>query len=160
MVYKGSLESHVRAGRLSEKDARNIAKLLQIDFDLNRKIPWWKKIFHKNQRAGALFFVYNYHLTKPHKCAIINLDPPLGGRRSRNSHYTTSFKKNQIKSHRQIAQTFFPKSHSFCATCTTDRPSRPHDPIQSPYATPFVWQPGPGRICPPRRQKVGPSKFF
>ena len=48
VVYKGSLESHVRAGRLSEKDARNIAKLLQIDFDLNKKIPWWKKIFHKN----------------------------------------------------------------------------------------------------------------
>lgn len=48
MVYRGSLESHVRAGRLSEKDARNIAKLLQIDFDLNKKIPWWKKIFHKN----------------------------------------------------------------------------------------------------------------
>lgn len=37
MVYRGSLESHVRAGRLSEKDARNIAKLLQIDFDLNKK---------------------------------------------------------------------------------------------------------------------------
>lgn len=48
MVYRGSLESHVRAGRLSEKDARNIAKLLQIDFDLNKKIPWRKKIFHKN----------------------------------------------------------------------------------------------------------------
>lgn len=48
MVYRGSLESHVRAGRLSEKDARNIAKLLQIDFDLNKKIPLWKKIFHKN----------------------------------------------------------------------------------------------------------------
>lgn len=48
MMYKGSLESHVRAGRLSEEDARNIAKILQIDFDLNRKIPWWKKIFHKN----------------------------------------------------------------------------------------------------------------
>lgn len=158
MVYKGSLESHVRAGRLSEKDARNIAKLLQIDFDLNRKIPWWKKIFHKNQRAGALFFVYNYHLTKPHKCAIINLDPPLGGRRSRNSHYTTSFKKSQIKSHCQIAQSFFPKSHSFCATCTTRLCGR--TPAHSPYATHFVWQPGPGRICPPRRQKVGPSKFF
>lgn len=37
MVYRDSLESHVRAGRLSEKDARNIAKLLQIDFDLNKK---------------------------------------------------------------------------------------------------------------------------
>lgn len=48
MVYRGSLESHVRAGRLGEKDAKNIAKLLQIDFDLNKKIPWRKKIFHKN----------------------------------------------------------------------------------------------------------------
>ena len=48
MVYRGSLESHVRAGRLSEEDARSIARMLQIDFDLNKKIPWWKKIFHKN----------------------------------------------------------------------------------------------------------------
>lgn len=48
MVYRGSLENHMRVGRLSEKDARNIAKLLQIDFDLNKKIPLWKKIFHKN----------------------------------------------------------------------------------------------------------------
>lgn len=48
MMYKGSLENHVRAGRLSEEDARNIAKILQIDFDLNKKIPWWKKMFHKN----------------------------------------------------------------------------------------------------------------
>lgn len=49
MVYRGSLESHVRAGRLSEKDARNIAKLLQIDFDLNKKNSLVeKKIFHKN----------------------------------------------------------------------------------------------------------------
>ena len=48
MVYRGSLESHVRAGRLSEEDARSIARILQIDFDLNKKIPWWKKIFHKN----------------------------------------------------------------------------------------------------------------
>lgn len=135
MVYKGSLESHVRAGRLSEKDARNIAKLLQINFDLNRKIPWWKKIFHKNQRAGALFFVYNYHLTKPHKCAIINLDPPLGGRRSRNSHYTTSFKKSQIKSSRRITQSFFPKSLFFCATCTTRSCGRV--PNSVPICDPF-----------------------
>lgn len=106
MVYRGSLESHVRAGRLSEKDARNIAKLLQIDFDLNKKFLGGKKYFTKIKRVEALFFVYNYHLTKPHKCAIINLDPPLGGRRSRNSHYTTSFKKSQIKSHRQIARSF------------------------------------------------------
>lgn len=66
MVYRGSLESHVRAGRLSEKDARNIAKLLQIDFDLNKKkFLGGKKYFTKIKRAGALFFVYNYYLTKP-----------------------------------------------------------------------------------------------
>lgn len=155
MVYRGSLESHVRAGRLSEKDARNIAKLLQIDFDLNKKIPWWKKkYFTKIKRAEALFFVYNYHLTKPHKCAIINLDPPLGGRRSRNSHYTTSFKKSQIKSSRRIAQSFSRNLFFFV------QPAQSAPAGVSPYATPFVWQPGPGRICPPRRQKVGPSKIF
>ena len=125
-----------------------------------KKFLGGKKYFTKIKRADVLFFVYNYYLTKPHKYDIINLDPPLGGRRSRNSHYTTSFKKSQIKSYCQIAQSFFPKSHLFCATCTTDRPSRPHCLIQTPYATPFLWQPGPGRICPPRRQKVGPSKIF
>lgn len=72
MVYRGSLESHVRAGRLSEEDARSIARMLQIDFDLNKKIPWWKKYFTKIKRAEALFFVYNYYLTKPHKCSIIS----------------------------------------------------------------------------------------
>lgn len=60
MVYKGSLESHVRAGRLSEKDARNIAKLLQIDFDLNKK----KSLVEKNisqklrgQKPSFLFII-------------------------------------------------------------------------------------------------------
>lgn len=48
MMYTSTLENHVRAGRLSEEDARSIAKMLQIDFNLNKKIPWWKKIFHKN----------------------------------------------------------------------------------------------------------------
>lgn len=125
-----------------------------------KKFLGGKKYFTKIKRAEALFFVYNYHLTKPHKCAIINLDPPLGGRRSRNSHYTTSFKKSQIKSSCQIAQSFFPKSLFFCATYTTLTALRPRHLMQPPYATPFVWQPGPGRICPPRRQKVGPSKIF
>ena len=83
------------------------------------------------------------------------LDPPLGGRRSRNSHYTISFKKSQEKSSRQIAQSFFPKSLFFCATRLCGR-----TPTQSPYATHFVWQPGPGRICPPRRKEAGPSKIF
>lgn len=161
---KWSIEAHLKVmcGRVGsakkmQEILRNCYKLISIWIE---KFLGGKKYFTKIKRAGALFFVYNYHLTKLHKCAIINLDPPLGGRRSRNSHYTTSFKKSQIKSHRQIAQSFFPKSHSFCATCTTNRPSRPHCPVQPSYATPFVWQPGPGRICPPRRQKVGPPKIF
>lgn len=83
------------------------------------------------------------------------LDPPLGGRRSRNSYYTISFKKSQIKSSRRITQSFFPKSLFFCATRLCGR-----TPTQPPYATPFVWQPGPGRICPPRRKEVDPSKIF
>lgn len=83
------------------------------------------------------------------------LDPPLGGRRSRNSHYIISFKKSQEKSSRRIAQSFFPKSLFFCATRLCGR-----TPTQSPYAAPFVWQPGPGRICPPRRKEVAPQKFF
>ena len=152
---KWSIEAHLKvmcgrvgSARKMQEILRNCYKLISIWIE---KFLGGKKYFTKIKRAGALFFVYNYHLTKPHKCAIINLDPPLGGRRSRNSHYTTSFKKSQIKSHRQITQSFFPKSHSFCAICTTDRPSRPHCPVQPSYATSFVWQPGPGRICPPRR---------
>lgn len=58
MVYRGSLESHVRAGRLSEKDARNIAKLLQIDFDLNKKIPWWKKNIAQKLRGQKPSFLF------------------------------------------------------------------------------------------------------
>lgn len=58
MVYRGSLESHVRAGRLSEKDARNIAKLLQIDFDLNKKIPWWKKNISQKLRGQKPSFLF------------------------------------------------------------------------------------------------------
>lgn len=96
-----------------------------------------KKYFTKIKRAEVLFFVYNYYLTKPYKCAIINLDPPLGGRHSRNSHYTTSFKKSQIKSHRQTAQSFFPKLHSFCATCTTLTILRVASPDTTPICDPF-----------------------
>lgn len=58
MVYRGSLESHVRAGRLSEKDARNIAKLLQIDFDLNKKIPWWEKNISQKLRGQKPSFLF------------------------------------------------------------------------------------------------------
>lgn len=59
MVYRGSLESHVRAGRLSEKDARNIAKLLQIDFDLNKKFHGGKNIAQKlrGQKPSFLFII-------------------------------------------------------------------------------------------------------
>lgn len=59
MVYRGSLESHVRAGRLSEKDARNIAKLLQIDFDLNKKFLGGKNISQKlrGQKPSFLFII-------------------------------------------------------------------------------------------------------
>lgn len=63
------------------------------------------------------------------------LDPPLGGRRSRNSHYTTSFKKSQIKSSCRIAQSFFPKSLFFCATCTTSLYGR--TPNSVPICDPF-----------------------
>jgi hypothetical protein len=96
-----------------------------------------KNISQKLRGQKPSFFVYNCHLTKPHKCAIINLDPPLGGRRSRNSHYTTSFKKSQIKSSRRIAQSFFPKSHSFCATCTTLLAFRAAPPDTTLICDPF-----------------------
>ena len=145
----------VGSAKRTQETLQSCYKLISIWI---KKFLGGKKYFTKIKRAEALFFVYNYHLTKPHKCAIINLDPPLGGRRSRNSHYTTSFKKSQIKSSRRIAQSFFPKSLFFV------QPAQPASagvsPTQSPYATPFVWQPGPGRICPPRRQKVGPPKIF
>lgn len=58
MVYRGSLESHVRAGRLSEKDARNIAKLLQIDFDLNKKNSLVKKNISQKLRGQKPSFLF------------------------------------------------------------------------------------------------------
>lgn len=147
----------VGSAKRMQEILRNCYKLISIWI---KKFLGGKKYCTKIKRAEALFFVYNYYLTKSHKCAIINLDPPLGGRRSRNSHYTTSFKKSQIKSHRQIAQSFFPKSLFFVQPAQLWLPSGPRHLMQPTYATPFAWQPGPGRICPPRRQKVGPSKIF
>ena len=99
-------------------------------------------------------------MTKPHKCAIINLDPPLGGRRSRNSHYTTSFKKSQIKSHRHIAQTFFPKSHSFCATCTTLTAFRTAPPDATPICDPFYLAARARAHMPAAPAESWPSKIF
>ena len=58
MVYRGSLESHVRAGRLSEKDARNIAKLLQIDFDLNKKNSVVEKNIPQKLRGQKPSFLF------------------------------------------------------------------------------------------------------
>lgn len=58
MVYRGSLESHVRAGRLSEKDARNIAKLLQIDFDLNKKNSLVEKNISQKLRGQKPSFLF------------------------------------------------------------------------------------------------------
>nr|DAE79723.1 MAG TPA: hypothetical protein [Caudoviricetes sp.] len=73
-------------------------------------------------------------MTKPHKCGIINLDPPLGGRRSRNSHYTTSFKKSQEKSSRRIAQSFFPKSLFFVQPAQSASAGVPQlSPICDPF---------------------------
>lgn len=65
------------------------------------------------------------------------------------------FQKKSRKIFSSNCTIFFPEISFFCATCLCGR-----TPTQPPYATPFVWQPGPGRICPPRRQKVGPSKIF
>ena len=58
MVYRGSLENHVRAGRLSEKDARNIAKLLQIDFDLNKKNSVVEKNISQKLRGQKPSFLF------------------------------------------------------------------------------------------------------
>lgn len=58
MVYRGSLESHVRAGRLSEKDARNIAKLLQNDFDLNKKNSLVEKNISQKLRGQKPSFLF------------------------------------------------------------------------------------------------------
>lgn len=124
----------VGSAKRMQEILRNYYKLISIWI---KKFLGEKKYFTKIKRAEALFFVYNYYLTKPHKCAIINLDPPLGGRRSRNSHYTTSFKKSQIKSHRRIAQSFFPKSLFFCATCTTLTALRAAPPDATHICDPF-----------------------
>ena len=125
-----------------------------------KKIPYGKKYFTKIKRAEALFFVYNYHLTKPHKCTIINLDPPLGGRRSRNSHYTTSFKKSQIKSSCQIAQSFFPKSLFFVQPAQPWLPSGPRHLMQ-PHMRPLLFgSPGPGAYARRAGRKLAPQKFF
>lgn len=84
------------------------------------------------------------------------LDPPLGGRRSRNSHYTTSFKKNQIKSSRRIAQSFFPKSLFFCATRLCGR-----TPDSVPHMRPLLFgSPGPGAYARRAGRKLAPQKFF
>ena len=58
MVYRGSLESHVRAGRLSEEDARNIAKLLQINFDLNKKNSLVEKNISQKLRGQKPSFLF------------------------------------------------------------------------------------------------------
>lgn len=70
------------------------------------------------------------------------------------------FQKKSNKIFSSNCTIFFPEIVSFCATCTTLIALRAAPPDITPYATRFVWQPGPGRICPPRRQKVGPSKIF
>ena len=58
MVYRGSLESHVRAGRLSEEDARNIAKLLQINFYLNKKNSLVEKNISQKLRGQKPSFLF------------------------------------------------------------------------------------------------------
>lgn len=58
MVYRGSLESHVRAGRLSEEDARSIARMLQIDFDLNKKNSLVEKNISQKLRGQKPSFLF------------------------------------------------------------------------------------------------------
>lgn len=86
------------------------------------------------------------------------LDPPLGGRRSRNSHYTISFKKSQEKSSRQIAQSFFPKSLFFV------QPAQPVSagvPQLSPHMRPILFgSPGPGAYARRAGRKLAPQNFF
>ncbi len=65
------------------------------------------------------------------------------------------FQKKSNKIFSSNCTIFFPEISFFCATRPCGR-----TPTQPPYATPFVWQPGPGRIYPPRRKGVGPSKIF
>lgn len=142
--------------------AKKMQKVLQECYKLIsiwiKKFPGGKKYFTKIKRADALFFVYNYYLTKPHKCGIINLDPPLGGRRSRNSHYTISFKKSQIKSSRRIAQSFFPKSLFFVQSA---QPASAGVPQLSPHMRPLLFgSPGPGAYARRAGRKLAPQKFF
>lgn len=86
------------------------------------------------------------------------LDPPLGGRRSRNSHYTTSFKKSQIKSSRRIAQSFFPKSLFFVQPA---QPASAGVPQLSPHMRPLLFgSPGPGAYARRAERKLAPQKFF
>lgn len=86
------------------------------------------------------------------------LDPPLGGRRSRNSHYTISFKKSQIKSSRRIAQSFFPKSLFFVQPA---QPASAGVPQLSPHMRPLLFgSPGPGAYARRAGMKLAPQKFF
>ena len=145
----------VGSAKRMQEILRNCYKLISIWI---KKFLGGKKYSTKIKRAEALFFVYNYYLTKPHKCDIINLDPPLGGRRSRNSHYTTSFKKSQIKSHRQIAQSFFPKSLFFVQPA---QPAPAVVPQLSPHMRPLLLgSPGPGAYARRAGRKLAPQKIF
>lgn len=86
------------------------------------------------------------------------LDPPLGGRRSRNSHYTISFKKSQEKSSRRIAQSFFPKSLFFVQPA---QPASAGVPQLSPHMRPLLFgSPGPGAYARRAERKLAPQKFF
>lgn len=86
------------------------------------------------------------------------LDPPLGGRRSRNSHYTTSFKKSQIKSSRRIVQSFFPKSLFFVQPA---QPASAGVPQLSPHMRPLLFgSPGPGAYARRAGRKLAPRKIF
>lgn len=86
------------------------------------------------------------------------LDPPLGGRRSRDSHYTTSFKKSQIKSSRRIAQSFFPKSLFFVQSA---QPASAGVLQLSPHMRPILFgSPGPGAYARRAGMKLAPQKFF
>lgn len=86
------------------------------------------------------------------------LDPPLGGRRSRNSHYTISFKKSQIKSSRRIAQSFFPKSLFFVQPAQSASAGVPQ---LSSHMQPLLFgSPGPGAYARRAGRKLAPQKFF
>lgn len=86
------------------------------------------------------------------------LDPPLGGRRSRNSYYTISFKKSQIKSSRRITQSFFPKSLFFVQPA---QPASAGVPQLSPHMRPLLFgSPGPGAYARRAGRKLTLQKFF